>query len=226
MGARIHITKLAAADRQLRAAMRMYFAEEDELAIHTVAYAAYGLLRDLKAERGLDEAADTYLASIFYVVRDYRRGALPMHLANDPDFMAAVAALADQIPIGPDSKYRDFSATASPEAVRHFWRQRGKIANFLKHADRDPAEALVEDDLDNLVLLLQAYSAYRDLARTACTNEGTVFELYIGSSDFPIREPESTVGKMCSMLASHPESERRSVCMQLIRELNAQEIDP
>lgn len=56
--AKLHITKLAAAERQLRAAIRMYFSGEDDLAIHTVASATYRLLADLKAERGLEEAAD------------------------------------------------------------------------------------------------------------------------------------------------------------------------
>jgi len=81
-GAKIHVTKLAAAGRQLRAALRMYFAEEDDLAIHTIAAASYRLLADLKAERGMNEAANVYLTSIFYVIRDYRRGSLPERLGN------------------------------------------------------------------------------------------------------------------------------------------------
>jgi hypothetical protein len=36
----LHINKIAAASRQLDAAIRMFFAKEDELAIHTVASAA------------------------------------------------------------------------------------------------------------------------------------------------------------------------------------------
>ena len=34
--ASLHITKLAAAERQLKAAIRMFFAREDSLAVHTV----------------------------------------------------------------------------------------------------------------------------------------------------------------------------------------------
>src|SRR5258706_6022470 len=136
-GAKVHVTKLAAAGRQLQAAIRMYFAEEDELAIHTVTAASYRLLTDLKAERGMDEAANVYLTSIFYVVRDYRRGSLPEHLASDAEFMAWVKDLAEQLPIHAESKLEDVSVTVSPEAARHFWKDRNKIANFLKHADRD-----------------------------------------------------------------------------------------
>ncbi|MGB7543810.1 MAG: hypothetical protein WBM28_17555, partial [Burkholderiales bacterium] len=89
--ARLHVTKLAAAERQLRAAIRLYFAGEDELALHTVASAVYRLLADLKTERGMDEAANVYLTSIFYVVRDYRRGTLPNEITSDPEFMEWVS---------------------------------------------------------------------------------------------------------------------------------------
>ena len=50
--ATIFINKLEAARRQLDAAIRMTFANEDELAIHTVAAAAYRLVRDLLNRRG------------------------------------------------------------------------------------------------------------------------------------------------------------------------------
>lgn len=94
LSARLHVTKLAAAQRQLRAAIRMFFAGEDELAIHTVASAAYRILTDLKSERGRDEVGDYYLTAIFYCVRSYRRGALPSYLANDPNAMTWIRDLA------------------------------------------------------------------------------------------------------------------------------------
>ena len=40
MVAEVHVTKLAEAKRQLRSAIRMFFAGKDELAVHTVASAA------------------------------------------------------------------------------------------------------------------------------------------------------------------------------------------
>lgn len=42
--ATLALTKVADAQRQLDAAIRMFFAEEDELAIHTAAAAAYRVL--------------------------------------------------------------------------------------------------------------------------------------------------------------------------------------
>ena len=91
MSASVHITKFAAAQRQLRAAIRMFFVEEDELAIHTVASAAYRLLVDLKKDRGMDEAADAHLTSLFYAVRSYKRGTLPTHITSSPEVMAQIA---------------------------------------------------------------------------------------------------------------------------------------
>ena len=99
MAASIHVTKFAAAERQLRAGIRLFFEEEDELAIHTVASAAYRLLSDLKDDRGMDEAADTHLTSIFYAVRSYKRGTLPKHMTSRPELMAQIAELAAVLPI-------------------------------------------------------------------------------------------------------------------------------
>jgi hypothetical protein len=78
--AALHVTKLAAAKRQLQAAIRLFFLKEDELAVHIVASAAYGLLKGLKRDRGQNEAADSYRTTFFYLVRDFRRGTLPGHL--------------------------------------------------------------------------------------------------------------------------------------------------
>ena len=134
--ANLHITKLAAAERQLRAAIRLYFDEEDELAVHTVAAAACQLLADLKAERGLDDAADWYLTSFFYVVRDYRRGTLPKHLAEDPAFRDWVAELAEKLPITAETEPDSISVTVSRKAAKEYWDQRHKVANFLKEAEK------------------------------------------------------------------------------------------
>ena len=112
--ATLHVTKLAAAGRQLRAAIRLYFAGEDELAIHTIASAAYRLLADLKAERGIEEAEDVYLTSIFYAVRDYRRGSLPEEMTSNSELMAWVIGLADLLPIYKDSKIDLISHNVQP----------------------------------------------------------------------------------------------------------------
>jgi hypothetical protein len=218
--AKVHVTKLAAAGRQLRAAIRMYFAGEDELAVHTVASASYRLLVDLKSERGMDEAANVYLTSIFYVVRDFHRGSLPKHMTSDPDFMTWVRNLAEQLPVQANSRIDDVSVSLSRQAASQFWNQRNKIANFLKHADRDSEASITLEEVDNLLLIMQCYSAYIDVARDDLGNEGLVFKLFIGSSETPWPNPPSERDQLIQKLATVPEHDRRQMCSMFIIELN------
>lgn len=217
--AKIHITKLAAAERQLRSAIRMYFAGEDELAVHTVASAAYRLLADLKAERGMDEAATVYLASIFYVVRDYRRGNLPKEMASDPEFMKWAQEMAEQLPIRADTKFEEVSVTLPRELVGQFWNQRNKVANFLKHADRDSQASIPLDEVDNLTLLMQCYRAYMDITREDLGNEGFVFQLFIGVKRFE-RSNSPQEDELVQKIAGIPEADRLQFCSVCISNLN------
>src|SRR5712691_2463382 len=73
--ATVYLTKIAAAQRQLDAAIRMAFAGEDELAIHTVLSAAYRIVRDLREKRGRREQPnEAYATGVFYVARAYATG--------------------------------------------------------------------------------------------------------------------------------------------------------
>ncbi len=62
------------------AATRFWFAEEDELAIHTVAAAAYRSLRDLMARRGLQPFGEFVRAGFFSAEL---RDALPIEAVID-----------------------------------------------------------------------------------------------------------------------------------------------
>jgi hypothetical protein len=84
----------------------MFFAGEDNLAIHTVASAAYRVLSDLKAERGKDEVGGYYLTTIFYAVREYRRGTLPSYLSDDIEAMKWIREIAEQLPNLRDKGYK------------------------------------------------------------------------------------------------------------------------
>ncbi len=48
----IIVDKLEAARRQLETAIRLYFQSDDEVSIHTLAAAAYTVLRDINERRG------------------------------------------------------------------------------------------------------------------------------------------------------------------------------
>ena len=49
------ISKLEAAQRQLDCAIRLYFAEDDLLAVHTLSRAAFRILFDLYPQKSADE---------------------------------------------------------------------------------------------------------------------------------------------------------------------------
>lgn len=219
----IHVTKLAAAQRQLRAAIRMFFLEEDDLAIHTVAAAAYRVLADLKDDRGRDEVGDYYLTAIFYAVRDFRRGTLPSYFTNDPDAMAWIREAAAQLPIRADSKFSDVIASVSVDTVAHFWRKRNAVSNFLKHADRDPKAHIALEAVDNLQLLMQAASAYVDLVHDGLESEGLVLWLYCSVVNEQLDGLPEKWRPVAHRIASRPNAERKSFCYLCIRQLNATE---
>jgi hypothetical protein len=218
--AKIHVTKLAAAQRQLRAAIRMFFADEDELAIHTVASAAYRLLSDLKSERGRDEVGDYYLSMIFYSVREYRRGTLPSYLADNPETMKWIRKMAEKLPIDASTKYEDVVASVSRDLAREFWQKRNKISNFLKHADRDAKSSISLEEVDNLHLLAQTLGSYVDLVRDDLGAEGLVFNIYLNAVSGMIEGLPPKFQSIVADLEELDRNDRLNACSQLLRKLN------
>ena len=216
---KVYVTKLAAAQRQLCAAIRMFFDGEDELAVHTVASAAFGILRDLKAERGRDEAADNYLNAVFYAVRDYRRGTLPGYLADDSQMMKWIRDMANRMPISASSQYEDVAASVSPGLAQDFWRKRNAVSNFLKHADRDAKSHISLDEVDNLWLLTQASGSYLDLTDDNLGAEGFVLWVY-GNAVRGMKEgmPRKFRGLASSIEKLEPDEQIR-FCSQWLHEM-------
>ena len=217
--AEIHLTKLAAARRQLCAAIRMFFAEEDELAIHTVASAAYRVICDLKSQRGRDEVGDYYLTMVFYAVRDYRRGTLPSYLADDAETMKWIRKLAEQLPITASSRYEDIKVSVSPDIAKEFWAKRNKVSNFLKHADRDASAHISTDEVDNLFLLMQAQASYLNLARDDFEPEGHVLWIYNAVNSGMIEGLPTELQKIATDLEHLSRNERLKCCSQFLNKL-------
>lgn len=224
-GAKVHITKLAAAQRQLRAAIRLFFADEDELAIHTIAAAAYRLITDLKAARGRNEAADTHLVSIFYAVRDFRRGTLSKHIADDSEMMSWVAEMAEKLPITSESKIEDITAYIGDEATRAFWRNRNEASNFLKHADKDSQGLLSLEKVDNFILLMQAAGAYVDISKNDLGPEGLILWLYSTVQQGEVETLPEKFKSIGERLLQVEGIERRGLCYALIQEFRAKVAD-
>jgi hypothetical protein len=220
--ATVHVTKLAAAKRQLQAAIRLFFMEEDELAIHTVASASYGLLKDLKCDRRRSEAADSYLTTFFYLVRDFRRGTLPAHITATPSILAEIERIADQLsPITADSKLSDVQATIPPALEKQYWNENNQAANFLKHANRDTDGTLSLEMLNNNLLLLKCYSAYRDITPDDLGNEGLVFEVFTAVNNRSHQDTDSDFDSLVASMKRVPSDRRLLFCFKMIVEMNA-----
>ena len=214
--ASIHITKLAAANRQLCAAIRMFFSGEDELAIHTVASASYRLICDLKEQRGRNEVGDHYLNLVFYSVRDYRRGTLPSDLAKDPKTMKLIRKWAERLPITETSKYEDISTSVSPDVAKEFWDKRNKVSNFLKHADLDSDAHISLEEVDNFILIMQTLASYSDISGGDLPAEGYVFYVYHSVECGMTEGLPTTLSKIAEDLERLSQDERLKSCSMLI----------
>jgi hypothetical protein len=218
--ATIHVTKLTAAKRQIQAALRLFFMEEDELAVHTVSSAAYGLLKDLKRARGRNEAAETYQSTLFYLVRDFRRGTLPSHMTNDPATMAEIERLAEQLsPITADSHLSDVQATISSDTERNYWNQSNKAANFLKHADRDSDGAISMEQIDNFMLLMKCCASYRDIAPDELGNEGLIFQAFVAAGNPAHATKGTSFDSLVASMRNVPTESRKALCQQVLLEM-------
>ena len=158
----------------------MYFDEEDELAIHTVASAAYRLISDLKSQRGRDEVTDIWRTAMFFNAKAFIDGTLPGRLAEDQKFVQLMRDITNAFEDFESLGYDDFQVLLPEGYARRWWRYWNRPSNFLKHADRDSEAILPESTINNPLLLMFAYSAYLDVAggRTAIEPEGWVLGVY------------------------------------------------
>ena len=223
--AEVYITKLVAARRQLCAAIRMFFAGEDNLAIHTVASAAYRIITDLKLQRGRNEVEDYYLRGVFYTVRSYRRGTLPSHMANDPKTIDVIREWAEILPDTENFEYKDLKTDIPTPMAREFWKNRTKVTNFLKHADRDSENYISMREVDNLSLLMQAAASYLDLDETGLGSEGFFLFMYfcVDSGDTEGLSPDDF--KTATALKQFSHNERLKFFSELLTDARQQRED-
>lgn len=216
----IYITKIAAADRQLRAAIRMFFYREDDLAIHTLGSAAYQIVNDLKQHRGRDEVGDLYRRGIFYLVLDYQRGTLPAAVAKNPETVKWVAEMAKKLQIDENSKIEDLEAEASRSLIREFWKKQNLASNYLKHANRDPETPLDLKEIDNVALLSQLATAYNELVPQAISNESLVLFSYVSALHGMDQSLPEDVAWVAEQLQGLNDDDRLVLCSRLIAEMN------
>lgn len=132
----IDATKLDAARRQLDAAIRLLFACDYALAVHTLAHAAFGVLKGVAEHRGATRVLD--------------------RAAED--------------------------ATRYPKGK--YWQDFNRVANFLKHSDKDPSGYLagVPEEVNEALIFL-CCEIYSDLS-AILTPEIEGFALWFRSIDF------------------------------------------
>ena len=212
--ARIFITKEAAAQRQIDAAVRMTLNGEDALAIHTVAAAAYQILRDLKKKRGRKELADRIGLGIFAFAEDLASGKLkqlPPGISGSQILVKIISQVQAAIKSGDVKSEADVIRLLTVHGDKSHWRKFSLPANFLKHADHFPGDTLVLDDVDNDALLMSATTAYIELMGTA-TDEMLVYSIFLGVAN-------EDLSSKVRAIAALPPGQRCRRCRSLLRDL-------
>lgn len=162
---RTFINKLLAGERQLAAAIRMYFLELDPLAIHIVSSAAHNVLSDLLSDRGKD-------ASIHGIVYGLLRAAKDLHegVINETEVRAwgdgaleLVKQYCALLEVNPEIDIDQISSAAPHEFARAYWSDRRRSYNYLKHADRDASGFLDEATINNEDTIIQAITCSQHL---------------------------------------------------------------
>jgi hypothetical protein len=208
--AEVVVFKLAAAQRQLDAAIRMYFSGEDELAIYTVAAAAHRILRDLMEKRGRSAAAEILRDALRDTVEQIEKDLLKENLRLPAGVRDAAIKLTD------NRVFTEFKTHGSA-FDRKFWQYLNESANFLKHADRDADAAIDAGKIAVEPVLDGAVATYTHLM-----TEPTVEMLIYGiSRHIEVRNtrlPDESE-RLRLKLARVPARRRGKASIQLIAEL-------
>jgi hypothetical protein len=217
--ATVQITKLAAAQRQLDAAIRMFFAGEDELAIHTVVWAAFTILRNLNEKRGQQFTREAFRAGIFDLAKRYAAGRLaPKEKAmfEGSELMVLLDPLLDDIReqgSAFDESRIGIALTAKDE--QRAWPSHA--ANFLKHADRDADKHLAVAKLNNEYLLVAATAAYLELIRQPTPEMKAFYAYWTLKNNFVDDLAEDALA-LAKKLQGTAELKRHRICTRFIRE--------
>jgi hypothetical protein len=205
----VFVTKAAAARRQLDAAIRFWFAEEDELAVHTVAAAAYRILRDLMQQRGLQPFGEFVRAGLFSFAKAAAEGQEP-ELPDDAATRALIHKISEEIKAGRINSPEDIEA--SPYDKRR-WTEYTFHSNFLKHADKDPDAHIVETEIDNEELLQRASGTYVRLFQDSSAEMMLLYRYSIAASD---DEPEGPNIAMIKKIRDCRPELRRKSCLAFL----------
>lgn len=228
----LQVTKLGAADRNLNSAIRQFFMEEDPLAIHLVASAAYNVFSDLLKQRGKEEAFWPLAYGLLRAVRDIADGSLRKEEV-DRDWPDGSWEHLDQLV----QKYRrtpfdidSAQVSGPPEQVREFWKEFRKHYNFLKHANRDEHGLLPENLLDNENLIMRSMGAAAHL-NCPVSSEKTFLYAYLICRGKLIKDKRLPEGSLLAAIFEQLTKDqiftlaRRNLCYPRVSDSQVDEID-
>ena len=170
---RKYINKLSVGERQLAAAIKMYFLEMDPLAIHTVSSAAHNILADLMKNRGKDASIHGFIVGLFSAAKDLHEGKIneeEISTWGDGE-IELVKQYRSLFEVNPDFNIDGISSSAPPDYARLYWANRRRSYNYLKHADRDAREFLDESALNTEDTIFQAIACSQHLNMKVTTEK-------------------------------------------------------
>jgi hypothetical protein len=215
----IQISKLAAAQRQLDAAIRMFFKQEDELAIHTVAAAAFQILRDITKQRGGHFTREVFRSGILSIAQQYVQGTLPPDkkaMIEGSSFMPTIAELAERIRAqGHNFDKECIHVNVSEQHEHKIWLSETTV--FLKHAERDSNGFLSADGLDNEKMLMATCAAYLELMNQP-TPEIAAYFAFWSVRNNQVHDIADEVRLFAQQLEAAEETQRYEMCGKFIQD--------
>jgi hypothetical protein len=233
----VRILKLSAAQRQLDAAVRMTFADEDVLAITTVAAAAYRILRDVAEKRGHNPMTDDWRDNVLGVARALVKNELPEDAVNsfkaDSQMWPIVSILAEKIrKLGADRTIEELrsivTVDASAQTERSYWRDVNRAANFLKHADVDFDQALEARQVNANELIFGGCRLYMDLLGHLTAEMEVWTAYYFAESDtqVPPTFPWADIAAAFRRIDSKNRKAAGSKLIEIQKKFGAGTVDP
>lgn len=213
------ITKIAAAQRQLDAAIRIFFQREDELAIHTLVAAAFQVLRDITKARGGHFTGGVYKGGTLSIAKQYLQGTLSSNekaIIEGSSLMPTITELVEHIRVhGEDVDEEWVEVNVPTQHERKLWL--AETTNFLKHADRDPDDLLSTNALDNGKMLMGACAAYLELMKQP-TPEIKAYVSYLAAQVHAVDDLAEDVQLFARQLEAADENRRYEMCSEFIRD--------
>ena len=212
----IQISKIAAAQRLLDAAIRMYFQKEDALAIHAITAQALQVLRDLTKKRGGHFTKEIFASGVLNFAQQYVAGTLPPHKKAMFERNSSLMQIAELIHVhGTNLAKERIRVHVSKEKEHKLWLSETTV--FLKHAERDPDAFLAVDMLDNEKMLVLTCAAYVDLMKRR-TPEIVAYLAFWCVRNHLAYDLAEEVQQFARQLGATDETQRYEICNNFIRD--------